>query len=56
MTEKLLNVRLTYEELRLLSDNFCMSFMHDGVDPDTEKLERIADKLSDVMERERKKT
>jgi len=49
MTERLLTVKLTYDELRLLSDSFSTSFIHDGVDPDTAKLEEIGEKLSAVM-------
>ncbi len=55
MSERLLTIRLTDEELRLLHDNFCASFIHDGVDPDTEILDRISGKLNEVLVRSRKK-
>lgn len=55
MGEELLTIRLTKEELRLLSDCFSMSFIHDGDDPDTAKLERISQKLSDASIKDREK-
>jgi hypothetical protein len=55
-TPKLITVRLTYEEMRLLSDNFSASFIDDGADPELGKLSIISEKLSCAMSRARRNT
>ena len=54
MDERLVTIRLTHEEARLLSDSLSMSFIHDGEDEHTAKLEEIGHKILDAMQRHRK--
>ncbi len=52
--EKRITVRFTYEELRLLSDQLSMSYIHNEADADTVKLSEIGDRLNDALLRGRK--